>query len=156
MQETWDLGWKIPWRRAWQPTPVVLPGESHGQWSMGHCLLGYLFLSWLPPYIQLLPEGVRIIMLFKVNLISKCPLRLLVIPWAWRSSQFLRIGIRHSLTIPVCPNLFIRASVNKLPSQTINPFSMNEKIFPELDSSTPFSCQKSNCGWPINQFENQI
>ena len=22
---------KIPWRKAWQPTPVVLPGESHGQ-----------------------------------------------------------------------------------------------------------------------------
>ena len=22
---------KIPWRRAWQPTPVVLPGEPHGQ-----------------------------------------------------------------------------------------------------------------------------
>jgi len=25
---------KIPWRRAWQPTPVVLPGESHGQRSL--------------------------------------------------------------------------------------------------------------------------
>ena len=25
----WDG--KIPWRRAWQPTPVLLPGESHGQ-----------------------------------------------------------------------------------------------------------------------------
>ena len=24
---------KIPWRRAWQPTPVFLPGESHGQGS---------------------------------------------------------------------------------------------------------------------------
>ena len=24
---------KIPWRRAWQPTPVFLPGESHGQRS---------------------------------------------------------------------------------------------------------------------------
>ena len=23
--------WKIPWRRAWQPTPVFLPKESHGQ-----------------------------------------------------------------------------------------------------------------------------
>ena len=23
--------WKIPWRRAWQPTPVFLLGESHGQ-----------------------------------------------------------------------------------------------------------------------------
>ena len=21
-------GWKIPWRRAWQPNPVFLPGES--------------------------------------------------------------------------------------------------------------------------------
>ena len=28
---------KIPWRRKWQPTPVFLPGESHGQRSMsGH------------------------------------------------------------------------------------------------------------------------
>ena len=28
---------KVPWRRAWQPTPVFLPGESHGQRS----LVGY-------------------------------------------------------------------------------------------------------------------
>ena len=28
---------KIPWRRAWQCTPVFLPGESHGQRS----LVGY-------------------------------------------------------------------------------------------------------------------
>ena len=29
-----DMGYvpgKIPWRRKWQPTPVFLPGESHGQ-----------------------------------------------------------------------------------------------------------------------------
>ena len=25
---------KIPWRRAWQPTPEFLPGESHGQRSL--------------------------------------------------------------------------------------------------------------------------
>ena len=24
---------KVPWRREWQPTPVFLPGESHGQRS---------------------------------------------------------------------------------------------------------------------------
>ena len=24
---------KIPWRRKWQPSPVFLPGESHG-WSL--------------------------------------------------------------------------------------------------------------------------
>ena len=30
MQETWvqSLVGKIPWRRAWQPTPLLLPGES--------------------------------------------------------------------------------------------------------------------------------
>ena len=28
---------KIPWRRAWQPAPVFLPGESHEQRS----LVGY-------------------------------------------------------------------------------------------------------------------
>ena len=30
---------KIPWRRAWQPTPAFLPGESHGQrtwWATVH------------------------------------------------------------------------------------------------------------------------
>ena len=26
--------WKIPWRRKWQPTPVFLPGESHGRRSL--------------------------------------------------------------------------------------------------------------------------
>ena len=25
---------KIPWRREWQPTPLFLPGESHGQKSL--------------------------------------------------------------------------------------------------------------------------
>ena len=29
--------WKIPWRRAWPPSPVFLPGESHWQKS----LVGY-------------------------------------------------------------------------------------------------------------------
>ena len=28
---------RIPWRRAWQPPPVFLPGEFHGQRS----LVGY-------------------------------------------------------------------------------------------------------------------
>ena len=33
---------KIPWRRAWQPTAVFLPGESHGQRSLvGHSPWGH-------------------------------------------------------------------------------------------------------------------
>ena len=26
--------WKIPWKRKWQPTPVFLPGKSHGWRSL--------------------------------------------------------------------------------------------------------------------------
>ena len=33
---------KILWRRKWQPTPVLLPGKSHGQRSMvGYSPRGY-------------------------------------------------------------------------------------------------------------------
>ena len=32
---------KVPWRREWQPTPVFLPGEFHGQRSLaGHIVHG--------------------------------------------------------------------------------------------------------------------
>ena len=32
---------KIPWRRAWQPTPVFMPGKSQGQRSLeGYSLWG--------------------------------------------------------------------------------------------------------------------
>ena len=39
MQEMWVrlLGWGDPLEEEWQPTPVFLPGKSHGQRS----LVGY-------------------------------------------------------------------------------------------------------------------
>ena len=40
-----SLGRKILWRRRWQPTPVFLPGKSHGQSS----LVGYS--PWGPKWI---------------------------------------------------------------------------------------------------------
>ena len=53
MQETQvqSLGWKSPWRRAWQPTAVFLPGESHGQRSLvGYspwgCRVGHAWSNW--------------------------------------------------------------------------------------------------------------
>ena len=39
VQEMWvlSLGWEDPWRRAWQPTPVILTVKFHGQ----RILVGY-------------------------------------------------------------------------------------------------------------------
>ena len=36
MWETWvrSLGQEVPWRKEWQPTPVSLSGEFHGQRSL--------------------------------------------------------------------------------------------------------------------------
>ena len=34
--DPWKIG-KVPWRRTWQPTPLILPRESHGQRN----LVGY-------------------------------------------------------------------------------------------------------------------
>ena len=54
MQETWVrfLGWGDPWRRKWQPTPVFLPGESHGQRSLaGYSpYRGHKSQTWLSDY----------------------------------------------------------------------------------------------------------
>ena len=46
-----SLGWQDPWRRAWQPTPVFLPGESHGQRSLAATVHGIKKnQTWLEQY----------------------------------------------------------------------------------------------------------
>ena len=43
MQETWvrSLGWEDPLEEGMEPTPVFLPGKSHGQRSLvGYSPLG--------------------------------------------------------------------------------------------------------------------
>ena len=51
---------KIPWRRKWQPTPVFLPGESHGQRSW----VGYS--PWDGKELDM-AEHARIYILFKLS-----------------------------------------------------------------------------------------
>ena len=50
-----SLGLKIPWRRAWQPIPVFLPGESHGQRSQIFQEKLEIQLSIKSPYLKILP-----------------------------------------------------------------------------------------------------
>ena len=48
----WFLGWEDPWGRKWQPTPVFLPGESHGQRSLaGYSSWGCKSCTRLSDYI---------------------------------------------------------------------------------------------------------
>ena len=39
LKRSWFDPWvrKIPWRKGWQPTPVFLPGKSHGQRGLACC-----------------------------------------------------------------------------------------------------------------------
>ena len=58
---------KIPWRRAWQPTPVFLPGESHGQrtlvgyspWCLKESNLSEQLCTHAPVGIYFIPETNR-------------------------------------------------------------------------------------------------
>ena len=52
MQEmwVWSLGWEDPWRRAWQPTPVYLHGESYGQRSLSLLGLQRVRRDWATEY----------------------------------------------------------------------------------------------------------
>ena len=51
----WSVVGKIPWRRKWQPTPVFLSGEFHGQrnlvgyspWGCRELYVSSLSLPWL-------------------------------------------------------------------------------------------------------------
>ena len=49
---------KIPWRRKWQPTPVLLPGKSHGQamglhgGAMGSLKVGHDWVASLSFFLQ--------------------------------------------------------------------------------------------------------
>ena len=63
MWETWvrSLGREIPWRRKWQPTPVLLPRKSHGRRSLvsmgsqrvGHDRATSLYnLMWTPKWSE--------------------------------------------------------------------------------------------------------
>ena len=56
---------KIPWRRKWQPTPVFLPGESHGRRSLWTTVHGVAKLSHLSKFSQL--------MAVKVKVAQSCP-----------------------------------------------------------------------------------
>ena len=57
-----DQYYAISWRRKWQPTPVFLPGESHGQRSLaGHSPWGHRELDTaVTERMQFLPEDVHV------------------------------------------------------------------------------------------------
>ena len=42
MKDTWvwSLGWEDPWRQEWQPTPILLLGQSHGHRNLGAPVCG--------------------------------------------------------------------------------------------------------------------
>ena len=57
----------FPWRRKWQPTPVFLPGESHGQRTVGYSPRGHkesdmterLHFHFLP--VREVPQGPNLV-----------------------------------------------------------------------------------------------
>ena len=63
---------KLPWRREWQPTPVFLPGEFHGQRSLaGYSPYGFKEsdTTELLTHIDLVEY---LVVIFKLRTIKSC------------------------------------------------------------------------------------
>ena len=81
-----SLGWKIPWSRKCQPTPVFLPGKFHGQKSLG----GYS--PWVTKSWTWLGTSTHTFWVSQVVLVVKNPSAnkgdawvAVLIPWSGRS-----------------------------------------------------------------------
>ena len=99
MQETWVSPWvgKIPWRRAWQPTPLFLPGESPwtegpgGLQSMGSQRVGHDWSDWACMYAC------------HIDTIHACTLR---VGHNWASKHACTCSIRVTCIYACCARLF--------------------------------------------------
>ena len=84
MQETQfqSLVGKIPWKRKWQPTPLLLPGKPHGQRSpvgysswghrVGHARAAFTFISVVSCFCAHVPQAPQSLCV-KLNLFSHNP-----------------------------------------------------------------------------------
>ena len=87
------------WRREWQPTPVLLPGKSHGQGSLaGYSRWGHKELDttkWMTCYMECL-----FISLFSISIFSlvRCLLRSLAY-FTFLLFVFLLLSFKYSLYI---------------------------------------------------------
>ena len=88
---------KIPWGWKWQPTPVFLPGESHGQRSLaGYSPWGRKSCTWLkqlstPAHVFLrdwfcIFKSYQYILLMDTDYLSRCQRHTLLV---WKESLFL-------------------------------------------------------------------
>ena len=75
MQETrvWSVGWEHPLEKEWQPSPVFLPGEFHGQWTLvGYSPWGWKELDTTEQLMHIFILVILIEMLWYLIVVSVC------------------------------------------------------------------------------------
>ena len=113
---------KIPWRKEWQPTPVFLPGEFHGQRS----LLGYS--PWSCKEFDMTEW-----LWFSYPLISF----FILFRKKWRQKDEVTTPLPQGLTQPLRTRTTARTFNPHLPS---NPGLFQPKLLPYI----PFYCSVKN------------
>ena len=138
----------ISWRRKWQPTPVFLPGKSHGQrnvaglQSMGSRRIRHDWMTSLIHFHKLRVSDLRIM---QICLSSVQFSRSVVSDSLWSH------GLQH--TRPPCPSPTPRVYSNSCPwsrwchptiSSSVVPFSYRLQFFPASFSNESVLCSR----WP--------
>ena len=81
---------KISWRRRWQPTPVLLPGEFHGQRSLQSCSCS---LTWSHKELDM-TEQLSFTHHHSGSLVAACKL-LVIARGIWFPDQGSNLGPLH-------------------------------------------------------------
>ena len=120
MQKTWvqSSGWRLNlWRRKWQPTPVLLPRESHGQRSRSGYSLWDRKVSDMT-----VPLSLSVSVQFSRSVMSDS-----VIPWtaACQASLF----ITNSQSLPKLMSIESVMPSNRLILSSPSPPTLNIKYY---------------------------
>ena len=98
MQEIWvkSLGWEDPLEKGWQPTPVFLPGEFHGQRSLvGYSPQGHKELD-MTEQLLLLQNWQLDFWSFCILLSIICPNIVILVPYSFFVVGCLRRHLSRS------------------------------------------------------------
>ena len=123
MQEIWVE--KIPWERKWQPTPVFLPGKSHGQRSLAATVRG-VAESLTRPSNNNKDTPLRTLYVLTVSGSSRYHPSLVISLYTFYFFYFLNIFLFDFLTLQYCIGLpYIKMNLPQVymcsPSWTLLP-----------------------------------
>ena len=135
---------KIPWRRKWQPTPILLPGKSHGQRS----LVGYSPWSCKESNMTEHTHTHRLIKNKHIQYVIECSLSLVFHITFFINHVWACLTLQNLPPVPAAPRVGVSGTLSSARS------TLRSNLEARLHA--PFFCELLPRGLPFPEYETQI